>query len=472
MQQDEQPSEGSVTPWPRDAPPGETVATGAPPAPDGSPAPGETAAAHAEDPEQRASWLELFFDLVVVVAVAMIAERTHEHDTLGGVAESAVTYGALWIVWTAYMLYANVEGERAHRRAILIGMACIAVMAAAVPEIGHGRDVAFAVAYIVGRTVAMRSLAGSGKAVLDWPLAQQGGGLLPFVIGFWVDAPARYYLWAAGVLLDLVFSVLASRGPEAMQRRLAEGQRMRQQRLRQADRRRGAPGRRPRASERRRRRGERARDRMQVFQIAHVNRPHLGERLGLFTIIVLGEAVTQIVTATTGVDWTWPIALSSAAGFLALIGLWWLTFQYGFTGSPQERVTRLRAGIALPVHLASTGGVVGLSVGLGAAVAHGGDGVPAGLRWVGCAALALYLVASGVGGALSGAPRSWLLGWPLPAAVAAIIAAAVWQAGWSGWILSVVLAAVIGWMVCYGPVRRWRDVEPAAAEAARATSPS
>lgn len=434
-----------------------------------------------EDPEQRASWLELFFDLVVVVAVAMIAERTHEHDTLGGVGQSAVMYAALWMVWTAFMLYANVEGERAHRRAILIGMACIAVMAAAIPEVGHGRDVAFAVAYIVGRSAAMQSLAGSGKAVLDWPVAQQGGGLVPFVIGFWVDAPARYYLWAAGILVDLVFSMLASRGPEAMLRRIQQGQQVREERRALGEQRASERQRRMRAARQRSnrhgdrdgdrrsdrhgdRQGDGRRDRRgraQAFQIARVNRPHLGERLGLFTIIVLGEAVTQIVTATTEIDWSWPVAVCAVASFLALIGLWWLTFQYGFTGSPQEQVTRLRAGIALPVHLISTAGVVGLSVGLGAAVAHGGDGVPGGLRWVGCAALALYVIASGVGGALSGAPRGWLLGWPLPAAVAPIVLAIVWRGPWPGWILAVLLAAVIGWMVCYGPVRRWLTPEQA-----------
>jgi len=434
--------------------------------------PGQRAAGSGtEDPEQRASWLELFFDLVVVVAVAMVAERTHEHDTLAGVAESAVMYGALWIVWTAYMLYANVEGERAHRRAILFGMACIAVMAAAIPQVGHGRDVAFAVAYLVGRTLAMRSLAGSGKAVLDWPLAQQGGGLIPFIVGFWIDPPARYYLWAAGILVDLVFSALASREPEVMQRRFEQGQRIRQERLRQqasrgrggADSRRtqsgsAGPSKQGSTADSGKQGGRRARrrDRFQALKVARVNRPHLAERLGLFTIIVLGEAVTQIVTATTRVDWSWTVSLGAAAGFLALIGLWWLTFSYGFTGSPQEQAARLRAGVALPVHLASTAGIVGLSVGLGAAVAHSGDGVPAGLRWVGCVALALYFLASAVGGALSGAPRSWLWGWALPAGLVALLAGAVWGPGWPGWVLAAVLAAVIGWMVCYGPVhRRW-----------------
>jgi len=501
-QQDEQPSEGSVTPHgglaegsvtereddashgvggqdPETAEPNAAVPEGASPESVGSASPGSAQSqtvdsqtvdpetvdsqavdTEAEDPEQRVSWLELFFDLVVVVAVAMIAERTHEHATLGGVAESAVMYGALWIVWTAYMLYANVEGDRAHRKAILIGMVCIAVMAAAIPAVGHGRDVAFAVAYIVGRTLAMQSLAGSRKAVLDWPLAQQGGGLVPFFVGFWIDAPARYYLWAGGILLDVVFSAMASREPEALQRRFEQGQRMREERVKLAQRRRGGPGS-ARASNRR----AQGRDRLRAFQIAHVNRPHLGERLGLFTIIVLGEAVTQIVTATTEVDWSWAIALGSAAGFLALIGLWWLTFSYGFTGSPQEKVTRLRAGVALPVHLVSTAGIVGLSVGLGAAVAHGGDGVPTGLRWVGCAALALYFLASAVGGALSGAPRSWLWGWALPAGVVPLVAAGVWREAWPGWVLALVLGVVIGWMVCYGPIHQRRAATLGAAPA-------
>jgi hypothetical protein len=285
-------------------------------------------------------------------------------------------------------------------------------------------------------------MAGSGKALLDWPLAQQGAGVLPFLIGIWVAAPARYVLWAAAVVVDLVFAILTSGNREAVLRGLEHDRRARERRREAAVRRRG-------------RRPARRMPPVPAFQITRVNRPHLGERLGLFTIIVLGEAVTQIVTATTRIDWAWAVAASTAAGFLAVIGLWWLTFQYGFTGSPQEQVTRLRAGVALPVHLASTAGIVGLSVGLGAAVTDAGDGVPGALRWVGCAALALYVAASAVGGALSGAPAVWLAAWALPALVLPIVAAALWGERWPGWLLAVVLAAVIGWMTCYGPVRRW-----------------
>lgn len=81
--------------------------------------------------------------------------------------------------------------------------------------------------------------------------------------------------------------------------------------------------------------------------------------------------------------------------------------------------------------------------------------MPGALRWVGCAALALYVAASAVGGALSGAPAVWLAAWALPALVLPLVAAALWGERWPGWLLAVVLAAVIGWMTCYGPVRRW-----------------
>lgn len=47
-----------------------------------------------------------------------------------------------------------------------------------------------------------------------WPAAQLGAGLFPWVASIWADGSTRYGLWALGILLDVVFSVVNSRRPE------------------------------------------------------------------------------------------------------------------------------------------------------------------------------------------------------------------------------------------------------------------
>src|ERR1041384_1797741 len=66
-------------------------------------------------------------------------------------------------------------------------------------------------------------------------------------------------------------------------------------------------------------------------KVAVLDPAHLGERLGLFVIIVLGEAVMQVVIASSGLSWDWPLGLAAVAGFGLIVSLWWLTLQYGLS---------------------------------------------------------------------------------------------------------------------------------------------
>jgi low temperature requirement protein LtrA len=62
------------------------------------PAPTTTAA------ERHASWLELFFDLVVVVAVAQLAHQLEGEPDLRDAGLFVVLFYAVWSVWTSFTL--------------------------------------------------------------------------------------------------------------------------------------------------------------------------------------------------------------------------------------------------------------------------------------------------------------------------------------------------------------------------------
>lgn len=54
---------------------------------------------------------------------------------------------------------------------------------------------------------------------------------------------------------------------------------------------------------------------------------HLPERFGLFTIIVLGEAIIAVVNGVSEVEWTWMNGLTTVFGFVMAFCLWWLYFE-------------------------------------------------------------------------------------------------------------------------------------------------
>src|SRR4051812_19456744 len=216
--------------------------------------------------ERHATWKELFFDLVVVAGIGQLAHLLHEDTEPTTLGLYAVLYLAFWISWAGFAVYGNIAGDDARTRVLITAMLGLAVMAASVPGIHGSRAAAFVIAY-----VALRWYAGAvvqrGRVLLDWPLAQYGLGALPWLVSLWVDAPLRYWLWAAGLVIDMVLLLVAS-GERALQEAEERLERVK------SSRRRGGPA-----------------AGLMTIEGKHAEQEHLAERLGLFVIIVLGEGL-------------------------------------------------------------------------------------------------------------------------------------------------------------------------------------
>ncbi len=379
---------------------------------------------------ETVEWLELFFDLVVVAAVAVLTEGLREDPTLGGLGLFLVVYGAIWLGWVSIVLYANVAGARTHVRVVVTAMFLVAVMAATAPGHFERRANLFAGAFLLLRSLAARSSTETGKVLAGWPLLQLGGLATPWIVAMWVEAPWKYWLWALGLVIDL--GVVLLRGEQPADELVA---RMRR-RLHQDDRR-GGPVQPP------------------DLEVVTVQTAHLDERMGLFVIIVLGEAVSQLVVATSTTEWTRDLLRPAVLGFVMLAGLWWLTFSYGFTAAPHTRLAGLRPRFALPMHLATTLGIVCLAAGLGAMTFEPEEPVGALLRWVMCAGLSLHFLVTGLSGLASGAPYRWLLGWALPCSLVPLGLAALGERLSHG-TLTLGLLACVGWMVAYSRLAKAR----------------
>ncbi|MBB5873935.1 low temperature requirement protein LtrA [Allocatelliglobosispora scoriae] len=386
--------------------------------------------------ERHASWLELFFDLVVVVAVAQLAHLLHGGPGIGKVGLFVLLYYAVWSVWTSFTLYANVAGGRTRARSMLLAMFGIAVMAASIPEVTHDRGAVFAIAYVVCKWLAMGTWRRTGTILTAWPAAQLGAGFVPWVISIWVEPPARYWLWAVGIALEIGLSMAQGRNPAHL---LAEARAKEEfsERARITNAARKAQRGRPQRRER---------EPLRLIP-AVVDGSHLRERLGLFIIIVLGEAVAQVVGAAAEVEWSRALWFTALAGFGLLVCLWWLALAYGSSAVPIG-TRQTPPWLAIPAHFAMTLGITATAAGLGSMAEHPDGHMGTSMRWILCGGMALYFATLLATGVATKAPAQWIVGFSVPA-VALPLLLGLAGGALPAWTLAVGLLAAAGWQAAY-----------------------
>lgn len=377
---------------------------------------------------RHASWLELFFDLVAVAAVAQLAHLLREEISWADLGIFVIAYYAIWSVWTSFTLYGNVSGDRARVRFMIWGMLCLGVMATAVPGITGERADLFAAMFFASRIAAGRLWERTGEVVTVWPAAQVGLGVAPWFASFWVDGHWKYVLWGIGVLLDIGLSMLQGRRPQKLVDRMAAQYRNRQQWRGRRDRSAVAP------------------------HVANVDNKHLGERIGLFMIIVLGEAIVQVVDVTAEEEWQYRLWIAAGAGFGIAVCLWLLTFTYGVLAVPHVAQRHLPTWLALPSHFVMTAAVTAIAAGAGAAMMEPAHHAPAATRWLLCGGAAVFFGAALVAGIILRAERSWLLGAALPSMLVPI-ALGVFAGPLPGYLLVVGAFIATVWSVVWGRLR-------------------
>ncbi|MFE7511664.1 low temperature requirement protein A [Streptomyces sp. NPDC057540] len=381
--------------------------------------------------ERHASWLELFFDLIAVAGVAQLAHLLHGAPGAGDLGLYCLLYLAFWTAWMCFTTYGNVAADKVHTRAVLTGMFGLAVMAAAVPGVRTDHARAFALAYVLVRVLASRIWQSRGEVVADWPLAQLSVGVVPWIVSVWAEAPARYWLWAAGLAVDLGLTFALSRN-----RILARAQEEWQKH---------SAGRGPRAHPR--------------PAAALFDSGHLDERLGLFTLIVIGESVALTVEASSEAEWTSRLGSMAVGSFVLLLALWALAVRRT-CGVPLLGFGVLAPRFALPLHCVTTGALGALAASLGGAVEHVDEHLPAGMRWLMCGSVAVFLAVGVVAGVVSDRGVRWALGAGVPMVVAPVLLGAIAGRG-SPALLVWALVVVARWPWLYERLAARRPGQPA-----------
>ncbi|MGW5867154.1 low temperature requirement protein A [Streptomyces sp. NPDC055239] len=279
---------------------------------------------------RRATWFELFGDLVFVAAVGQVTHRVGGHPGAASIAAAAALFIPLWWTWVLYAVCAN-RADRdltAQRLLTTAGLAAVTGMAVYVGGVGHGRgaDAGFAVSYVCARAgvaaLYLRDLRHEPRLRRITTAYLTGSALTAAIwlaAAFALDGPTRYAAWGVAMAAELALPLLAGR-------RLSE-----------------SPG----------------------------DAEHLRERFGLFTIIVLGESVLGFTNGLVTAHTAPTAALNAAAAFALTAGLWWSYFSASSTrpGAHEQLAEggrHLHAYVFghLPIQLALavTGGAVGTAV--------------------------------------------------------------------------------------------------------------
>src|SRR5215471_11148965 len=109
-----------------------------------------------EHPGRRVTWLELFFDLIFVAAVAQVAEPLRHDYSFVELARLAPLFALIWWAWTGHTFFSTrFDTDDAIQRALtFLQIFAVAVMAANAKDALDSRSSAgFAAAYAVVRLV-------------------------------------------------------------------------------------------------------------------------------------------------------------------------------------------------------------------------------------------------------------------------------------------------------------------------------
>src|SRR5438270_3875425 len=166
----------------------------------------------AEAGERHATWLELFFDLVFVVAITELSHELVLNHSAAGFLRFAALFVPVYVAWQGYMAYATRfdTDDLLFRLAYFAAMLAIAAMAVLIHDVARGVHTAgFAVAYVCLRSFMLALYWRAWRAVPEArPLIRFYGGGYSIGVAIWLlslafDTPARYVVWGVALVLEL-----------------------------------------------------------------------------------------------------------------------------------------------------------------------------------------------------------------------------------------------------------------------------
>jgi low temperature requirement protein LtrA len=285
--------------------------------------------------EERVTPLELFFDLVFVLALTQCTALMAANPTWEGIGQGLLVLGLMWWAWTGYAwLTSVVEPEEGVVRIVIFAaMAGLLVVALCIPEAFGDEALLFAWAYGVVRygqlalfMVASRDEPELRHSVITGLVGSTTISVALLVGGAFADTGLQEALWALALVLDMAGPMLFG----------VEGWKL-------------VPG-------------------------------HFAERHGLIVIIALGESIVAI---GAGAEFNIDAGVVTAAviGVVVAAALWWLYFDVvalvaerrlsrAAVGKEQNSIARDSYSF---LHLPMVAGIILLALGMKKTLGDVGD---------------------------------------------------------------------------------------------------
>jgi low temperature requirement protein LtrA len=251
--------------------------------------------AHEGEHERKVTWLELFYDLVYVAAIIQLGNTLSNDVSWGGFIRFVALFIPIWWSWTGITFYVNrfVVEDVVHRLLIFTQIGFIAVLAMSTQDAFGELGRQFTLAYVGIRAIlivlyvrAYRHLPEARPLTRRYAIGFTLAAAI-WLISAFVPPPARYALWILGMAADFAVPLTSRR----------------------------------------------------LNALLPPDVPHMAERYGLFTIIVMGEAFVKVVSSAPADPLTLqPLALG-ALGLLIAGAVWWLYFD-DVAGSPVKPTGR------------------------------------------------------------------------------------------------------------------------------------
>ncbi len=278
---------------------------------------------------RKATWFELYFDLAFVVAVAALTGRHVSDYTIGGAAEFALHFLVIWSLWVSHTFWASRYDEDRIDQHIFGFTKILAILAIAFGSTAHDPNGIFfasgvgafklllALAYLRD-SIRRRDGAAARTSVLL--LSLQG---IAWFATLLLPEAARLPAWTLLLAIELLSPLLLARQED--------------QRLPHPE--------------------------------------HMPERFGLFTIILLGEAVASALHALTHAETLTRQTLIVSLSGASLSFLFWVGYFHRARSAAARRTdhlwtvrsVRLWVYAHLPLYL----GIAGFSTGTVALAGHG-----------------------------------------------------------------------------------------------------
>ncbi len=300
-----------------------------------------------QEHERRATWTELFYDLVFVVAVSVLGHKLSAHLSLRSALEFAALFIPVWWAWIGATFYADRfdKDDVLHRVMTFFQIVGICGLAIYGHDAFGSGAVGFAWSYVTVRLVLCRLYWRVGQTVVQAkPLVNRYVTGFLIAIALWVastflPAPFRYYFWAVAMLIDMATPLTARR---------LQGQ-------------------------------------------LPLSVSHLPERFGLFTLIVLGELIAGVINGALGHSLSLPGVAMGAISLLIAFAIWWVYFD-NIDGAV-IRKTLVAGQVWVYSHLVLTMSLVALGAGVRQLVALGTFVVPAPQLYLMAASIAGFILA-------------------------------------------------------------------------------